>query len=335
MKEEARDKFLLFFQQLENQYFNPFLIASLLIALPVLLCTEAVTLESNCNGYMTNQTIFFIRYYFIKHFGRLFGKKLSVDALFSKRFYRMANKVRGKVVHREADELIYEIKGTENSQNSFYIRTGASSDVLVFSQVFQSKEYEPLINEIQKRNREADIRFIIDAGANVGYTSVLLKQAFPAALLLAIEPDGGNAKQIRKNLTINKIENSEVLQAGLWSEECWLQLKKERGDGREWAYHVTPSLLPTELKAYSLSQLLQQHGFTTIDILKIDIEGSEAVLFNDELNMMEILKHTRFLAIEIHDEQANRQHIYTVLKNSNFSFFEQGELTIATNLSLL
>ena len=40
-------------------------------------------------------------------------------------------------------------------------------------------------------------RFILDCGANVGYTSAYLLTRFPTAFLIAIEPDPGNAEILR------------------------------------------------------------------------------------------------------------------------------------------
>jgi FkbM family methyltransferase len=284
---------------------------------------------------MNNRLRFFARYYIKKHLGSLFNKNITADDLFHKRFYRMAKGVQGTVIRKDENEIIYTVKAMASHPLQFYIRTGVSSDVLVFSQVFKAKEYEPLVNEIREQKKEAAIQFIIDAGANVGYTSVLLKHAFPSAFLLAVEPDSENAEQIRKNLSINKVDHYLILQGGLWSTECWLQLKKERGSGKQWAFYVVQSDRPTDLKAYSLPSLLNKYTYPTIDILKIDIEGSEAELFKDEATIMAVLQRTRFLAIEIHDDLADRQWIYAVLKKCNFSLSEHGELTIATNLSLL
>jgi len=51
--------------------------------------------------------------------------------------------------------------------------------------------------------------------------------------------------------------------------------------------------------------------------------------------MKKILQKTKFLAMEIHDQVANRQHIYEVLRSAGFEYFESGELVIATNKALI
>lgn len=274
--------------------------------------------------------MFFFHYYLKKTLGR----KIPAADIFWKRFFRMSKNLQGSIVNEEDDEICYQ-SNINGKHTNLLIRTHGGSDIQVFSQVFKEKEYQPLIEQILKNKQQASVHFIIDAGANVGYTSVLMKQFFPEAFLLIIEPDNNNVSQIRKNLENNDIKNYDILESGLWSYDCWLHLKSDRDNGNEWSFYVTESKLPTELKAYSLSTILKDYPFSFIDVLKMDVEGSEKEIFKSKSDISQILQRTRFLAMEIHDALADRNHIYTILKENNFNWFEKGELTIATNRSLV
>ena len=277
---------------------------------------------------------FFVKYYFKKHIGKfIFNQSISDNDIFWKRYFRTARKIPLSIESVSADEHIITSTDTAGNSRKVHVRSGGSSDIKVFDQIFLEKEYQPLIEQIKKR--KVPVKFIIDAGANVGYTSVVLQSAFPGSNLICIEPSSANAKQIEKNFSLNSITNYQLIEAGLWSKNCWLTLKSDESNDADWAFYVVESDTDSGLKAITLQSVLEKYHLPYIDILKIDIEGSEEELFNDEEAMKKILQQTKFLAMEIHDHVAKREHIYEVLRSVGFEYFESGELVIATNKVLV
>lgn len=271
---------------------------------------------------------FFIHYYSKKHI----SKNLTANDIFKKKIIRLMRKLPGSFSNEQEDEIIYTVNHVNGKVLHLCIRGKSSSDVQVMDQVFASKEYLPLVEEIRKRGYANKIHFIMDAGANVGYTTVYLKAYFPDADVVAVEPDEGNALQANKNFTRNNFNNIKVIKGGIWSKDTWLELKKDHSDEKEWSYYVVESLPPSELKGFSIESLLSESGYSDIDLLKIDIEGSEKELFKDDGTIDPVLSKTKFLAIEIHDETGIRPRIYESLTRNGFEWFNRGELTIATNL---
>ena len=282
------------------------------------------------NNSVTERFVFFCSYYFRKLFSQT-----TADDLFRKRFYRATGKETITILDDTKNELIFKINNNVNKGLRVCVRKKSSSDIQVFSQVFAKKEYETLVKTILETDKGADIRFIIDAGANIGFTSLYLQQFFPEAFFFIIEPDEKNMEQVKKNFGLNNVVNAELHLAGAWSSDCWLQINKDTDGGREWSYYVTVSDKPTDLKGISLSALLNKSDFPLIDILKIDIEGGEKELFKNKEHISPVLQKTRFLAMEIHDHLADREYILSILKKNNFTWHHNGELTIATNQSLL
>jgi hypothetical protein len=90
-----------------------------------------------------------------------------------------------------------------------------------------------------------------------------------------------------------------------------------------------------DLKAFSIQYLTEIHQFENIDILKIDIEGSEREVLTASTADVSYLSKTKCVAIEIHDEFDCRKEIYAILDRYNFSYFESGELTIGINQNLI
>ncbi len=282
---------------------------------------------------MKNSTQFFVQYYIKKHLGFLWGTSIRESDIFWKNFFRLKASMQVDVIEESPKSLL--LKSAINNQPfQCYVRRAPSSDVFVFRQIFQKKEYMSLVALIQKNNQADTIKLIVDAGANVGYTGVFLKLFFPEAYLLAIEPDQLNAEQINLNFTANNIRDTEIILAGVWSHDCFLELKKDKSKGQEWGFYVEESPVPTSLRAIDILNLPQLSDGGLIDILKIDIEGSETKLFEDREKARRLLSITKYLAIEIHDDVADRKHIQQVLRENNFSWFEEGELTIASNEKL-
>ena len=282
------------------------------------------------NNSATERLRFFCSYYYRK----LFSKPV-VDDLFRKRFYRATGMRSVSILSETEAELIFKLNEPGRKEQKFCTRKKKSSDIQVYGQVFVKKEYEALVEKILAHRKSSDIRFIIDAGANVGFTSLYLQQTFPGAFFLALEPDEKNLEQLKKNFKLNDLNNTELHLSGLWSSDVWLQINRDADEGKEWSYYVTASAKPTNLKGISLSTLLDKTEFSLIDILKIDIEGGEKELFSKEETISPVLKKTRFIAMEIHDHLADRQHILSILEKNNFSWFDHEELTIASNQSLI
>ncbi|MCO6415620.1 FkbM family methyltransferase [Siccirubricoccus sp. KC 17139] len=164
------------------------------------------------------------------------------------------------------------------------LRVG-TSDAMTYRQVLVAQEYGVLA--------DLDPEVIVDCGANVGYTSAFLLEMFPRARLVAIEPSPGNAALCRRNLA-SYGDRVRLIEAGVWSRSCRLVVEARRGD--EWGVKVREAG-PGEagdVDAVCLADL----GLPRIDLLKVDIEGSEAVIFRDGVEAW--LPKVGALAIELH-----------------------------------
>ncbi len=274
---------------------------------------------------------FFLAYYYKKHISR----SLTGTDIFNKKLYRLQNKLPGIITPYSTDELLFKVKNVNGKPLQVVMRGQHSSDVQVMDQVFAGREYAPLIEEVNKKGQLNSIRFIIDAGCNVGYATAYFKVYFPEASVIAIEPDPNNYKQSGKNFSLNRLHNITLLEGGVWPRDAWLELKNDLGDRKEWSCYVTESKTPTGLKGFSFESILKESSFDIIDILKIDIEGAEKELFEQENIIKSVLAKTKFLAIEIHDFTNVRELIYNTFRQCSFEWFNRGELTIATNTKLV
>jgi FkbM family methyltransferase len=199
-----------------------------------------------------------------------------------------------------------------------------NSDELVFDQIFVREEYAPACRQLRKP------AFILDLGANVGYASAFFASRYPGARILAVEPDPENFELCAKNLKPYG-DRIKVLKGAVWPFCSRLAISHEAGDG--WASQVLEPAAGEEaiVDAWNVSALLKIAGASTIDLLKVDIEGSEAALFGSYT--AEWLCHVRNICIELHDDECC-DNFRNALKEFEYERLEHGEFTICLNLHM-
>jgi FkbM family methyltransferase len=215
-------------------------------------------------------------------------------------------------------------------RNALYplkMRTGGSSDRQVLHQVFIEKEYEPIAL--------AEPTAILDLGANVGYSSAYFLSKYLTATVVAVEPDPQNYELCRHNLSPFG-NRARVVHGAVWPEAVGLvPVRGAFRDGREWTTQVRPADQEkgevAEVKGYDVDTLIDLTGATKIDLLKIDIEGSERELF--ERNADKWLPRIRNLCVELHDDDC-ASAFFQALSRYSFDYSRSGELTVCLNLQV-
>jgi FkbM family methyltransferase len=238
---------------------------------------------------------------------------------------------RSRLIEELDGEHVIEIGNLIQSVR-FYLRTLPSSDQLVYSQVFVYKQYEPVVKMLLESYSPEYPITIMDAGANIGAATIYFKSVFSEAHILSIEPEKSNYNQLVKNITVNGYQNILPVQQALWYREANLRIIDTNGDGLEWSFAVEEINQHSSLKGYDVLHYANLLAVKRIDLLKIDVEGAERYLFQDNDYGAALLDACDFLAIEIHDWGTLRQRIYSLLEKSGFSYWDADELTIAKRM---
>jgi FkbM family methyltransferase len=166
------------------------------------------------------------------------------------------------------------------------VRKG-TSDAAVFKQVFLQRQYDA--------EPETEPKIIIDAGANVGYASIFFARKFPLSRIIAIEPEENNFTVLQKN--VKNFPNIEILRAALWDKEEEINVV-DRGYG-EWGFMAEKSEgMRGAVPGITVDELMKKFALEEIDILKMDIEGSEKEVFSGDCSW---LSRTKMLIIELHE----------------------------------
>lgn len=199
-----------------------------------------------------------------------------------------------------------------------------SSDPAAFFQIFILDEYACL-------DAEAKVDLVIDAGANVGCSSAYFLSRFPDCSVIAVEPETGNCAQLRRNLAPYG-NRAQIVQAGIWPRPAQLVMAEEAyRDGLAWSRQVRECRAGEagEMEGIDIASLLAQSGAERISILKMDIEGTEALVFAGSHRAW--IDRVDTLLIELHEDSVFGQGsevFFPAIEGQNFTITQSGELTV-------
>ena len=174
--------------------------------------------------------------------------------------------------------------------HSIFLRN-KTYDVFIFYQIF--------IKEDLLFDYKPPVSTILDCGANIGLATLYYQKKFPGARIISIEPENDNYELLLRNT--KDYSNIITLKTGVFSEDCDLNVV-DIGEG-EASYRIMRNPGPWKIiqtvKCRSINSIMKEFLFPEIDILKMDIEGSEKeCLFANDIEWLQKTKH--FL-LEIHE----------------------------------
>ena len=168
---------------------------------------------------------------------------------------------------------------------------------------------------------------IVDAGANIGLASIFYANRYPEAKIIAIEPEASNYAMLRKNVAL--YPNVVPIHGALWSEKK--TLSGSSTDTGHHAYQVREENGLDDqgrcgtVRGLTLRELMTDLGIQHIDLLKVDIEGSEKEVFQNSADWIE---HVGIIAIEIHEwiRSGCNESVYGAAKDFEVRW-QRGETT--------
>lgn len=162
---------------------------------------------------------------------------------------------------------------------------GGTPDISVLEDTFLHGHYEFTLPQ--------DPKLMIDAGAHVGFVSVLFANRYPDCKIIAIEPDVSNYELLCRNT--EQYTNVTALNAALWFKQTTLEIVNPKDDN--WAYRVAAGG-DGEVVGVTLGELIKDFSLRQIDLLKLDIEGAEKEVLE---NSSPWINDVDAMVIELHD----------------------------------
>ncbi len=175
------------------------------------------------------------------------------------------------------------------------VRLG-TTDIYVFNSIYRAGQYDwdfPVAPKV-----------IIDAGAYTGLSSAFFAMRYPDAVIIAIEPDEQNFELLLQNTA--RFSNVHAIRAALWSESGSVCLM-DPGVG-SWGFRlnaptessetIAAEPLARSIRAITITDVIREYKLDRIDLLKLDIEGSEKEVF---VNSDPWIGSVDAICLELHD----------------------------------
>lgn len=217
------------------------------------------------------------------------------------------------------------VKLNSCARKPFFIRR-RQSDFRVVRAVFKKRcyrlpdyIYKLLVKKCEQIKFQGHTPVILDAGANIGASSIWFKQSFPDATVLAVEPNKEAADLAKKNCSwYPKIK---VIHAAIGGKCGFASLVPAE---LSWSISTKRSKIGIKIKTIKECVKLVSNG--KLVLVKVDIEGFEEDLFNDNLRWLD---EVWAVFLEPHDwkypEKKTSLSFQKAFGSRNFSIFIIGE----------
>jgi FkbM family methyltransferase len=231
------------------------------------------------------------------------------------------------------------------NRNLFHFRNDSAGDKGVIKQIFVNRDYEiygwpqgKKVIEYHKKISKNHSSLIVDAGANIGASTVFFANSYKNSLVFAIEPDEKKFHLLSLN---NKNLNSFNFKGAISSEDGEL-IFLDPGHS-DWGFRTTkiednnissnkrvPSICPASILNHPAV------GSAKPLIFKIDIEGAEDDLFSKNTHWM---KDFPLIIIELHDWMlpfsGSSKNFLKAVVQYEFDFVYRGENIFLFNRDML
>ena len=147
-----------------------------------------------------------------------------------------------------------------------------------------------------------DVHTIVDLGANIGLSTLYLSIKHPSARVASVEPMSTNVQMLQRTVALNGLD-ARVVAGAIGTSDGFAELTISPDPSVHSLVPGSTGLDTVRVSQISMSSLMTTMGWNTIDLLKIDIEGYEKVLFGSGGSW---LTSTKFIVGEAHAHVAYR-----------------------------
>ncbi len=180
-------------------------------------------------------------------------------------------------------------------------------DEFVYKEIFINKQYyipkekPSRLIEYFEKYKIGEPKVIVDIGANIGLSCLYFHSLYPNSEIYAVEPEIDNFEMLKLNTKNLKIHNYNM---AIWreNEQAYIQDKSEfmtkKGKLNTARYTINANS-GRKISSTTMLNFFKECNLDFVDILKVDIQGSEIEVFDEQ--SYEWLKKVRILFVEQHD----------------------------------
>ena len=147
--------------------------------------------------------------------------------------------------------------------------------------------YEQDVQEVILSYWKNDIWFV-DIGANIGALSIPLSRSHPHNKVLSIEASPCVSPYLRENISRNQCLNINSVEYAVCDQEGLALDFNEAPDSKFGMGSLGTSFgsAPVEVVGRTLDGILEDFGFPRVSVVKVDVEGYEAAVFDGSKRLL-------------------------------------------------
>ena len=182
--------------------------------------------------------------------------------------------------------------------------------IALFQEIFVNKDYYVALSNNSPT--------IIDCGSNEGLSILFFKMTYPNSKIIGFEPHPKSFETLRKNIESHKLSNITLINKAVYNTEGSIAFSRNN--------NIASQILP-ETKDDNFiivnTTLLSKYITTTVDLLKMDIEGAESAVI-EELAQHKKLIFIKNIIMEFHTfankNCNNMAKTLSLLEENGFSY---------------
>lgn len=169
-----------------------------------------------------------------------------------------------------------------HSNNEITVRLRESGKIVLrpFPRDYLAIAYEIFLDEAYRQPIDVpkiNPKLIVDIGANLGYSVVYFAYKYPNSRLVAFEPHPAHLSVINRHLEVNSFSNRvDVIENAVSNRNADMFIT-DKGDTSTVMESAEADCFPIKVLDF-----FAWVGNQTIDLLKMDIEGGEYAILNDQ-----------------------------------------------------
>lgn len=208
----------------------------------------------------------------------------------------------------------------------------------VFRSIFVKGIYDPNLVVVVDALLPAK-GVLVDIGANMGYCSLLMSRSVgDSGKIFAIEPSERDFLRLVDNVALNKLDNVYVYRFAISNEIGDVEISiatEERSFlntlGFEFSNKGIEKLKTEKVEAITLDKFVEKEDIDRIDVIKMDIEGSELKALTGARKSIEMYRPALVLGINKNSLKANEasvEEVEKVLKELRYKMYYLTETPI-------
>jgi FkbM family methyltransferase len=172
----------------------------------------------------------------------------------------------------------------------------------------------------------------VDGGANDGFYSLFAaRRVGPMGRVLAIEPSAREFKRLGENVRLNQLANVTTVCAALGEREASAQLavavqghEGQNSLGKHISNPGVATLRQETVRVTALDTLVRTYALERVDVVKLDVEGSELAALRGARETIE--RHRPLIQLEVETERlagqgATKSELLALLEGSGYSLY--------------